>query len=275
MTTVNYLRMTKAVERAEKELGGPLREALRTKLNEPGVTMSSIAKDIDVQKATLNYWMAKLGINYGRVAHFFDEEVRVVTQEEGRVLDAILEMGLSADDLDEFDPEGERVMRRLEELGVPVKELSELSASQVVALRRLARLGLNDDQIDLIDTGMLDSLSKLLREGVSSDDVANLSRKDVDFINNIRSEGVDVDELSGIGDDWLVLIREAKLDPRSIASIDADMIGVMGRVRERGIELDEIDALTSDELALIKQLRVKRSENPERVEHLIGMVNLL
>ena len=89
MTTVNYLRITKAVEDAEKKLGGPLRETLHARLNEPGETVASISKEIGVQKATINYWMAKLGINYGRVVHYFDEEVRILSPEDARLLDAV------------------------------------------------------------------------------------------------------------------------------------------------------------------------------------------
>ena len=50
MTTVNYLRITKAVEDAEKKLGGPLRESLHARLNEPGETVASISKEISVKK---------------------------------------------------------------------------------------------------------------------------------------------------------------------------------------------------------------------------------
>ena len=92
MSTVNYLRMTKAVVDAEKKLGGPLRETLRQRLNEPGQTVSSISKEIRVQKATINYWMAKLGINYGRIAHYFEEEIRILSPDHAQVVDAILDM---------------------------------------------------------------------------------------------------------------------------------------------------------------------------------------
>ena len=93
MTTVNFLRSTPAVERAEEILGGPLRDVLRRQLNEPGITVSSIATQIGVQKATVNYWMAKLSINYGRVAHYFDEEVRILSQDQARLLDALSRNG--------------------------------------------------------------------------------------------------------------------------------------------------------------------------------------
>ena len=110
MTTVNYLRETKAVTEAERILDGPLRDVLRTKLNEPGITVSSIAKDVNVQKATINYWMAKLGINYGRVAHYFDEVVRILSQEEAQLLDVVLEKGLTTEDLDESNPEAAKIV---------------------------------------------------------------------------------------------------------------------------------------------------------------------
>ena len=119
MTTVSFLRSTPAVERAEEVLGGPLREVLRHQLNEPGRTVSSIAKEIGVQKATINYWMAKLSINYGRVAHYFDEEVRILSREDARLVDAVLEMGISADDAEQLNPDDGHILRRLEDLGIP------------------------------------------------------------------------------------------------------------------------------------------------------------
>ena len=240
MTTVNYLRMTKAVEEAERKLGGPLREILHSRLNEPGETVASISKEIRVQKATINYWMAKLGINYGRVAHYFDEEIRILSPADARLLDAVLEMGISADDLDDLNPEADRTMRRLEELGVPLKDLAELNASQVVALRRLARLGLTDEQIDLIDAAMLDALAKLMVQGVSSEDVSQLSQADIALIKQARSAGIDVDELSNVGTDWLAFIRASRrrnMDPQTLANVDSDAIGALERARDRGISL--------------------------------------
>ena len=186
MTTINYLRSTPAVERAEETLGGPLREVLRQQLNEPGITVSSIAKEIGVQKATVNYWMAKMSINYGRVAHYFDEEVRILSQDDARLLDAVLDMEASIEDIENLNPEDRKTLRRLEALGIPATDLAAMSASQIVAMRRLARLGLDDEQIDLIDAGTLEAIGRLTREGVTKDMVASINRAEIDFIVNAR-----------------------------------------------------------------------------------------
>ena len=59
-------RKTKLMQRVEKEFQRPLERLLPEKVNEIGI--SSTAEELGVSKATLGYWLLKLGINVQRVA---------------------------------------------------------------------------------------------------------------------------------------------------------------------------------------------------------------
>ena len=59
-------RKTKLMQRVEKEFSRPLERLLPEKVNEVG--LSSTAEQLGVSKATLGYWLLKLGINVRRVA---------------------------------------------------------------------------------------------------------------------------------------------------------------------------------------------------------------
>jgi len=59
-------RKTKLMQRVEKEFSRPLERLLPEKVNEIG--LSSTAEELGISKATLGYWLLKLGINVRRVA---------------------------------------------------------------------------------------------------------------------------------------------------------------------------------------------------------------
>ena len=59
-------RKTKLMQRVEKEFSRPLENLLPEKDNEVG--LSATAEELGVSKATLGYWLLKLGINVRRVA---------------------------------------------------------------------------------------------------------------------------------------------------------------------------------------------------------------
>ena len=59
-------RKTKLMQRVEKEFQRPLERLLPEKVNEIG--LSSTAEELGVSKATLGYWLLKLGINVQLVA---------------------------------------------------------------------------------------------------------------------------------------------------------------------------------------------------------------
>lgn len=59
-------RKTKLMLRVEKEHQRPLEGLLPEMVNEKGLSMT--ADDLGVSKATLGYWLLKLGINVRRVA---------------------------------------------------------------------------------------------------------------------------------------------------------------------------------------------------------------
>ncbi|MDE2939179.1 MAG: hypothetical protein OXR67_09740 [Chloroflexota bacterium] len=59
-------RKTKLMQRVEKEHQRPLEKLLPEMVNEKG--LSSTAEELGVSKATLGYWLLKLGISVRRVA---------------------------------------------------------------------------------------------------------------------------------------------------------------------------------------------------------------
>ncbi len=69
-------RKTKKMLEVEKRLHGrPLERAIPEMLNEQGFTET--AKLLKLSKATLNYWMLKLGIEVRRVALAPGEEIEI------------------------------------------------------------------------------------------------------------------------------------------------------------------------------------------------------
>ena len=59
-------RKTKLMQRVEKEHQRPLESLLPEKVN--GIGLSATAEELGVSKATLGYWLLKLGISVRRVA---------------------------------------------------------------------------------------------------------------------------------------------------------------------------------------------------------------
>ena len=59
-------RKTNLMQRVEKEHQRPLEKLLPEMVNERG--LSSTAEELGVSKATLGYWLLKLGISVRRVA---------------------------------------------------------------------------------------------------------------------------------------------------------------------------------------------------------------
>lgn len=62
----NMAKKTKLMQRVEKEHQRPLERLLPEMVNERG--LSNTADELGVSKATLGYWLLKLGINVRRVA---------------------------------------------------------------------------------------------------------------------------------------------------------------------------------------------------------------
>ncbi len=59
-------RKTRLMQQVEERFHQPLERLLPEKINENG--LSATAQELDVSKATLGYWLLKLGINVRRVA---------------------------------------------------------------------------------------------------------------------------------------------------------------------------------------------------------------
>ena len=68
-------RKTKLMQRVEDEYQRPLEKLLPEMVNELG--LSGTAEELRVSKATLGYWLLKLGINVHRVALAPGETIEV------------------------------------------------------------------------------------------------------------------------------------------------------------------------------------------------------
>ncbi len=68
-------RKTKLMLRVEKDNGRPLEELLPERVNDIG--LSATAEELGVSKATLGYWLLKLGISVRRIAVSRDEVVEI------------------------------------------------------------------------------------------------------------------------------------------------------------------------------------------------------
>ena len=68
-------RKTKLMLRVEKDSGRPLEELLPERVNDIG--LSATAEELGVSKATLGYWLLKLGISVRRIAVSRDEVVEI------------------------------------------------------------------------------------------------------------------------------------------------------------------------------------------------------
>ena len=69
------VRKTKKMIAVEAKMGMPLVQVLPDKVTEIG--MSATADELGVSKATLGYWMLKLGINVRRIALAPGETIRI------------------------------------------------------------------------------------------------------------------------------------------------------------------------------------------------------
>ena len=68
-------RKTKMMLEVEHKLGEPLEHTIPRLVNESGITHA--AQQMGVSKATVNYWMLKLGIRVQRIAITPGEEITV------------------------------------------------------------------------------------------------------------------------------------------------------------------------------------------------------
>ena len=68
-------RKTKLMLRVEKQNGRPLEELLPERVNDIG--LSATAEELGVSKATLGYWLLKLGISVRRIAVSPNEIVEI------------------------------------------------------------------------------------------------------------------------------------------------------------------------------------------------------
>jgi transcriptional regulator with PAS, ATPase and Fis domain len=75
-------RKTKLMLRVESDEGQILERLLPERINRDGLTAT--ADQLGISKATLGYWLLKLGINVRRVAMSPGETLQIVKNEPGK-----------------------------------------------------------------------------------------------------------------------------------------------------------------------------------------------
>ena len=266
MTTAQKrtVRRTAHVRTAEKILGGPLEETLKDYLNERG-TMSDLAKAVGVQKATVNYWIMRLGINYERVAYDgADEVVRVMSREEAEVADAAIESGLEADDVASLDSETFDAFdefRSRPERSAGVDNLTEREIRWVQAVRKDEALGaaLDAKERERIDFGgYVKLIAELVELGIRFDDLAQLSASDVQLLAHIKEIGGERRDFMSLTEEAVEQLRKFTKQGMGIedfADFDWRTLMTFNRLRGSQIEIDELATLTRDDLDMLGTVR--------------------
>ena len=191
MTTANRrMRSTNHTRRAERFLDGPLEERLKDYLNGPDSTMTTLAEALGVQKATVNYWMMRLGIIYGRVAHYYDEEVRVLSRSEAELVDAIHEKGLELEDVENWERSEARLANDLVEKGISIDEVRSLTESDTALLRALKRRGISETDLEGMDASLFEAVRELENKGIDIDDILDISHADLRTLKRMREQDI-------------------------------------------------------------------------------------
>ena len=87
-------RKTRLMQQVEERYQQPLERLLPEMINDRG--LSSTALSLEVSKATLGYWLLKLGINVRRVALAPGESLEVKRTSEGGTTTVLLYTGVCA-----------------------------------------------------------------------------------------------------------------------------------------------------------------------------------
>ncbi len=75
------MKLSRKQKALELELGRPIRDVICEMVTEHG--QAETAELLGVPKATLNYWILRMGLRVSRVCHDSDEEVIVVPKGTG------------------------------------------------------------------------------------------------------------------------------------------------------------------------------------------------
>ena len=243
------IRPTAHVRRAEKYLGGPLDETLKPFLNEHG-TMSDLAKAIGVQKATVNYWIMRLGIKYARVAYDDDEVVRVYRREDAEVADAAIESGIDAGDLEQLDSTS---MAEFKANGSDNAATANLTPEDLELLGTVKGKSFRSVDFEGFSLRKLQDCQRLEDAGISLSKLADMSLADLKRLASMGSEDVQMldtlrsagwDDAHRMEDDLKMLETVRKAGWGSAATAQEDM-DLLQSVKDKGLDLDRLEALKS------------------------------
>lgn len=261
MTTATrrIIRETDHVRNAERFLGGRLEETLKPYLNETG-TMSDLANAVGVQKATVNYWIMRLGIKYARVAYDETEEVRIYSREEAEAADAAIESGLDADQLAGMDRPTYDAFREFQQYDHSASEYRDFSDWELRLLETIRQVGdrIQDVKDDVDFPECLKAAVEMTDRGIASADLQNLTRSDVQSISHLKSIGAkkrDVVNLDSDSIDHLRDFEDKGLRLEDFAGFNMRRLSALKRAENAGMSLEQFAALTPEDLDLLDSVR--------------------
>ena len=261
MTTTSrrIIRETNHVRSAERFLGGRLEDTLKPYLNEVG-TMSDLASAVGVQKATVNYWIMRLGIKYARVAYDENEEVRVYSRDEAEVADAAIVSGLDAEELGSIDRTTFDAFAEFQQSDRDMSSFRDLSTRDLKTLEAVKQMG--DDIRDIDDDddfpALLKSAVELSRRQILPEDLRQLTLNDVQIISHLKGIGAEKRSVMSLGPDSIDHLRnfDAKgLTPEDFADFNIPRLRALKRAEDAGIELEDLAKLTREDLELLDAIR--------------------
>ena len=244
------IRPTAHVRSAEKYLGGPLDETLKPYLNEHG-TMSDLAHEIGVQKATVNYWIMRLGIKYARVAYDEDEVVRVYRREDAEVADAAIESGLDADDIEQIDSKSVAEYAEFKANGSDKSAMANLTPEDLELLATVKDKSFRSVDFDGFSLRKLQDCQRLEDAGISLSKLADMSLADLKRLASMASEDVQMlDTLRSAGwedsyrmEDDLKMLETTRKAGWSDAETARKDMELLQRVKDYGLDLKRLESL--------------------------------
>ena len=271
MTTTQKrtIKATQHVRKAERYLGGPLEETLKPYLNQRG-TMSDLAHAIGVQKATVNYWIMKLGIKYARVAYDEGEAVRVLSDEEAKVADAAIESGLDADDLEQLDSTTFAEYAKFKASDSGDVQFANLTPQDLKLLETIKQLNVMqgdfDDEQDI--PALLEVAVELSERGISPRQLGTLTRDDVRMLSHLKEIGATLPDVKTLENDSFRLLLdmwEKGLRYEHLTGITRNKLWAFNRVEAAGLTIDQVASVSKEDLETLEKVRAEGWDNDKKL----------
>ena len=261
MTTTQKrtIKATHHVRKAERFLGGPLEETLKPYLNERG-TMSELANAIGVQKATVNYWIMKLGIKYARVAYDEGEVVRVMSIEEAELADAAIESGLDADDFEHLDGPTLSEYAQFKANDSGDVQFANLTPQDLKLLETFKKLDVVredfDEERDI--PACLEVAVKLSEQGISPRQLGRLTRSGIVMLSELKGIGATQRDIKMLDGDSFRHLREMwdkGLEYEDYSDLNLRKLKAFNRVEAAGLTLDQVASISKNDLEMLERMR--------------------